>query len=137
MVTGTQIANEILEMYKTFCDVGQKVDFKNVQRRVYDALNVLSAMDIIRKDKYNIIYNHYNEHIPTDYGTGQEDNVTNDGGEESSGEYDPQGARGPMLTEDLVQVKEKECLEQKRRVREKQKLLLELVKQHVAITKLK
>ena len=33
------------------------MDFKNVQRRVYDALNVLSAMDIIRKDKYNIIYN--------------------------------------------------------------------------------
>lgn len=25
-------------------------------------------MDIIRKDKYNIIYNHYNEHIPSDYG---------------------------------------------------------------------
>ena len=45
--------------------VGQKVDFKNVQRRVYDALNVLSAMDIIRKDKYNIIYNHYNEHVPS------------------------------------------------------------------------
>ena len=43
--------------------MGQKVDFKNVQRRVYDALNVLSAMDIIRKDKYNIIYNHKNEHI--------------------------------------------------------------------------
>jgi len=42
------------------------VDFKNVQRRVYDALNVLSAMDIIRKDKYNIIYNHKNEHIPID-----------------------------------------------------------------------
>ena len=120
MVTGTQIANEILEMYKKFCDVstycglivgvfslgslvtrlikgggllilcwpeiqyrrfdinhqgialfcqiGQKVDFKNVQRRVYDALNVLSAMDIIRKDKYNIIYNHYNKHIPENYG---------------------------------------------------------------------
>lgn len=30
MVTGTQIANEILEMYKKFCDIGQKVDFKNV-----------------------------------------------------------------------------------------------------------
>ena len=42
------------------------MDFKNVQRRVYDALNVLSAMDIIRKDKYNIIYNHKNEHIPID-----------------------------------------------------------------------
>lgn len=43
------------------------MDFKNVQRRVYDALNVLSAMDIIRKDKYNIIYNHQNKHIPPDY----------------------------------------------------------------------
>lgn len=30
MVTGTQIANEILEMYKNFVDIGQKVDFKNV-----------------------------------------------------------------------------------------------------------
>lgn len=46
---------------------GQKVDFKNVQRRVYDALNVLSAMGIIYKDKYNIMYNHNNEHIPHDY----------------------------------------------------------------------
>ena len=65
MVTGTQIANEILEMYKHFYEVsdylknnisswlqvGQQVDFKNVQRRVYDALNVLSAIGIIRKDK--------------------------------------------------------------------------------------
>lgn len=46
---------------------------------MYDALNVLSAMDIIRKDKYNIIYNHYNEHIPSDYGLewseSSEDNV--------------------------------------------------------------
>ena len=25
-------------------------------------------MDIIRKDKYNIIYNHYNKHIPDNYG---------------------------------------------------------------------
>lgn len=41
----------------------QRVDFKNVQRRVYDALNVLSAMEIIRKDKNHIIYNNDNEHI--------------------------------------------------------------------------
>ena len=34
---------------------------------MYDALNVLSAMDIIKKDKYNIIYNHDNEHIPKDF----------------------------------------------------------------------
>lgn len=44
MTTGTEIAYEILELYKRFSD---KVDFKNVQRRVYDALNVLSAMNII------------------------------------------------------------------------------------------
>lgn len=30
---------------------------------MYDALNVLSALDIIRKDKSHIIYNHDNEHI--------------------------------------------------------------------------
>lgn len=37
-----------------------------MQRRVYDALNVLSAMKIIQKDKYNIIYNHENKFIPAD-----------------------------------------------------------------------
>lgn len=60
MTTGTQIANEILDLYRQFCE---RVDFKNVQRRVYDALNVLSALDIIRKDKSHIIYNQDNEHI--------------------------------------------------------------------------
>ena len=30
------------------------MDFKNVQRRVYDALNVLSALYIIRKDRNRI-----------------------------------------------------------------------------------
>lgn len=58
--TGTQIAYEILELYKRFSD---KVDFKNVQRRVYDALNVLSAMDIIQKEKNHIFYNPDNEFI--------------------------------------------------------------------------
>jgi hypothetical protein len=33
---------------------------------VYDALNVLNAMDIIRKDKNMIIYNHNNIHIEND-----------------------------------------------------------------------
>jgi hypothetical protein len=46
MTTGTEIAYKILELYKRF---SEKVDFKNVQRRVYDALNVLSAMEIIEK----------------------------------------------------------------------------------------
>lgn len=44
----------------------EKVDFKNVQRRVYDALNVFNAMGIVMKDKYNIVYNHYNEFILPD-----------------------------------------------------------------------
>jgi len=60
MTTGTAIANEILELYKRFSD---KVDFKNVQRRVYDALNVLSAMEIITKHKNHIVYNEDNEFI--------------------------------------------------------------------------
>ena len=45
---------------------------------MYDALNVLSAMDIIRKDKYNIIYNHYNEHIPSDFGLDWSESEDND-----------------------------------------------------------
>jgi hypothetical protein len=40
------------------------VDFKNVQRRVYDALNVLNAMDIIRKDRNLIFFNPHNTIIP-------------------------------------------------------------------------
>jgi hypothetical protein len=31
-------------------------DQKNIRRRVYDALNVLMAMDIIRKDKKEILW---------------------------------------------------------------------------------
>ena len=40
------------------------MDFKNVQRRVYDALNVLNAMDIIRKDRNQIYFNPNNPIIP-------------------------------------------------------------------------
>ena len=39
------------------------MDFKNVQRRVYDALNVLSAMEIIHKNKNHIVYHDDNEFI--------------------------------------------------------------------------
>ena len=63
MTTGTEIANEILELYKQLCD---RVEFKNVQRRVYDALNVLSAMKIIFKHKNNILYNEDNSFIDDD-----------------------------------------------------------------------
>lgn len=60
MTTGTEIAYKILDLYKRFSD---KVDFKNVQRRVYDALNVLSAMEIIEKQKNHIRYKEHNEFI--------------------------------------------------------------------------
>ena len=49
--TGTKIANRILEIYK---DKKINMDFKNVQRRVYDALNVLTALNIIIKDRNRV-----------------------------------------------------------------------------------
>jgi hypothetical protein len=36
------------------CKIQQQYDEKNIRRRVYDALNVLMAMDIISKDKKEI-----------------------------------------------------------------------------------
>ena len=63
MTTGTEISTEILELYKKF---GDKVDFKNVQRRVYDTLNVLSAMKIIKKHKNHLEYNEDNEFVNDD-----------------------------------------------------------------------
>ena len=63
MTTGNVIANDIMQLYRKFSD---NVDFKNVQRRVYDALNVLSAMEIISKYKNQIYYNENNEFIDDD-----------------------------------------------------------------------
>lgn len=51
--TGTKIAQRILEIYR---GRNMDMDFKNVQRRVYDALNVLSALCIIHKDRNRIHY---------------------------------------------------------------------------------
>ena len=60
-ITGTEITEEILELYKQFSGKGE--EFKNVQRRVYDAINVLSAMGIINKHKSNVEYNEFNQFI--------------------------------------------------------------------------
>jgi hypothetical protein len=51
--TGTDIAQRILEVY---AGLGIKMDFKNVQRRVYDALNVLCALGIVKKEKNRIFF---------------------------------------------------------------------------------
>lgn len=51
---GTLIANEILTFMR---ERGERVDFKNVQRRVYDALNVLSALNVVKKGgRSNILF---------------------------------------------------------------------------------
>mmetsp|Transcript_23692 Transcript_23692/g.23581 ORF Transcript_23692/g.23581 Transcript_23692/m.23581 type:complete len:168 (-) Transcript_23692:916-1419(-) len=51
ITNGTQIAKEILEESRKY---NLNFDFKNVQRRVYDALNVLTALDMIKKDRNKI-----------------------------------------------------------------------------------
>ena len=120
---------------------------------MYDALNVLSAMDIIRKDKYNIIYNHYNEHIPSDFGLEWSDSDDVDGvsGSPAKGEVAPgasgknpesakvagPGEHGFSLTLEMVEQREQEVADTRKRIRDKQKLFLELIKQQVSITKLK
>ena len=128
-----------------------------MQRRVYDALNVLSAMDIIRKDKYNIIYNHYNEHIPSDFGFDWSDDENADDDEDARsvtpmGEIESDiNAPGEInlancsfdavaqfrLSPQMVQQKEQDVFEMRKRICDKQKLFLELIKQQVSITKLK
>lgn len=51
VTNGTQIAKEILDESRK---LKMNFDFKNVQRRVYDALNVLTALDMIKKDRNKI-----------------------------------------------------------------------------------
>lgn len=96
--------------------MGQKVDFKNVQRRVYDALNVLSAMDIIRKDKYNIIYNHKNEHI-IDSPVSASNLTPQSGGSDESLEYNSDF--DPNLDPEMI-AQEQQMIEQQRLIQLRQ-----------------
>ena len=47
-----QVADELVKEFKL--DPTITFDEKNIRRRIYDALNVLMAMDIITRDKKNI-----------------------------------------------------------------------------------
>ncbi len=47
-----QVADELVKEFKL--DPSILYDEKNIRRRIYDALNVLMAMDIITRDKKNI-----------------------------------------------------------------------------------
>jgi hypothetical protein len=50
---GIDITHAVLKVYR---QKNIDIDFKNIQRRVYDALNVLSALNIITKDRNKISY---------------------------------------------------------------------------------
>lgn len=50
---GSDVTNHILGLLTT---KGNKLNYKNIQRRVYDAINVMSAIGIISKDKGVITY---------------------------------------------------------------------------------
>ena len=49
-------------------DLGESDDsvFKNIQRRVYDTINVLDALNVIKKHKNIILYNPDNEFFRDD-----------------------------------------------------------------------
>ncbi len=56
-----EVADELVREFKGNVDVDEggkasSFDEKNIRRRVYDALNVLMAMDIITKQKKNIVW---------------------------------------------------------------------------------
>lgn len=53
VTTGNQIAKAILQ---DFSEKAYELEFKNIQRRVYDALNVLQAIDIISKMRNEVSY---------------------------------------------------------------------------------
>lgn len=52
--TYNEVADELVQEIGREMGVVEKYDHKNIRRRVYDALNVLMAIDIIRKDKKEI-----------------------------------------------------------------------------------
>ena len=49
--TGTQVSKIIYENYKL-----TNTQFKNLQRRVYDVINVFQALGIFKKEKYKVFY---------------------------------------------------------------------------------
>ena len=59
--TYNEVADELVAEFAVDTSEGasaldQQYDEKNIRRRVYDALNVLMAMDIITKEKKNIMW---------------------------------------------------------------------------------
>jgi transcription factor Dp-1 len=61
ITTYNQVADELVNEFKKeeFSSGNMSCDEKNIRRRAYDALNVLTAMEIISKDKKHIRWNGY------------------------------------------------------------------------------
>jgi len=70
VTNGTNIAKEILDESRK---LRMNFDFKNVQRRVYDALNVLTALDMIKKDRNKI---EFLRDVNEVFGEGHKEEVT-------------------------------------------------------------
>ena len=98
-------------------------------------------MGIIRKDRYNIIYNHDNEHVPEDFGLDwsddEDENAKHSDDAEGAGDVGASDQFLNNLQPEVLEKREHEVTEMRRRIREKQKLFLELIKQQVSLTKLK
>eukprot|EP00347_Sterkiella_histriomuscorum_P005849 403355038 len=134
--TGTNIANHILEIYK---ERNMKLDFKNVQRRVYDALNVLSALDVITKDRNKITFKGYNgilQHSPRDSNGLQ--NGSDLQFQESARLYNNQVDCSNILiiTHEFIIKAKIEIEEAKNRLQQKTAHFLELAQQSIALKKL-
>ena len=94
-------------------------------------------MGIIRKDRYNIIYNHDNEHVPEDFGLDwsdeEDENATNSDDVDGAGDVAASDQFLNNLQPEVLEKREQEVTEMRRRIREKQKLFLELIKQQVSL----
>ena len=51
---GTELANIVVGMYKHEKHI--RMDFKNIQRRVYDAINVFCALGMVEKKRNTVVY---------------------------------------------------------------------------------
>ena len=70
-MTGTQITNDILKEFNYFRSAENQFEsnesiFKNIQRRVYDTINVLDALNVISKNRNVILYNPENIFFQSD-----------------------------------------------------------------------
>jgi hypothetical protein len=66
--TYNEVADELVKeiFVERAMDLNPKFDEKNIRRRVYDALNVLMAMDIISRDKKDIHWKGLPQRMPHD-----------------------------------------------------------------------